>query len=295
MKLTNLLGSVVLGMGMLTANAFGSTIIQTGSFTVTGNIAQFNAGSSTAVNVATFNQTSVNSLITTVLCGIGNTCSGATLDQVDFVVHGNVSATLTASNPNAFTAYIGPLSGQGGTFAGGATSGRAIESDATLTLNDPLSNVATALPIASVATDTRRRVSCGTGTPSSGNFSNCLAVTPGTRVFNGAGVADGTGSYVRADGDFSTFAVESTYVTTGAGVVSFTLGLTSATTAGTLFNGITVPGNATRQNAVTDGVEVTYFYSFSETTPDAVPEPTTLLLAGSAFALAAILRKRTAR
>lgn len=293
MKLTNLLGSMVLGMGMLTANAFGVTIIQTGSFTVTGNIAAFNAGSSTTVNVATFNQTAVDAGI---VCGGGNTCSGATLQQVDFTVHGNVSSTLGITNPNAFTAYIGALAIQPGTFAGGGTSGLAIQSNATLNLDDPLSNVATALPTASIATDTRRRSSCGSATPTSGNFSNCLSVGAGGRTVNGSGTGDGFGSYVRADGDFSSFAVESTYVTTGSGIVTFTLGLTSATTTGTLFNSVAVPTNLTRQNSVTDGVEVTYTYTYTETIPDSgVPEPTTLLLAGSALALAGILRKRSSR
>ena len=294
MKLTKLIGTLAIGVGMMTSSAFATTI--TATFSTYGNLAAFAAGSGAHnVTAGQFDLATVNAGIT---CTAGYTCSGATLTGIDVTITGNVAATITLNNPNTFTAYVGALNLQGGTFSGGPTSGTSMNSAAVLQLTDPLTGLLiNSLPTATVATDTRRRIACGTGTPTSGNFSNCLAVLPGSRTFNGTGTDTVSTGFIGGGVDFSAIGGDPIYDTyAGTGVVTFTLSLTAGTNVGTLNNGITVTNNSTSTVATTNALEVMYTYEYTETLiPSGVPEPGTMFLGGAALLVAGFLRKRTAR
>ena len=246
--------------------------------TAYGNIASFTAPGSSTTSASQFNQTAVNAAVQS-SCAAGFTCSAVSLYEIDFTLTANLSSTVTVNNSTASTQYVGAISGQGGTYVGGATSGIAVASVATLTLSDPLNNdLVDVLPTFSIATDTRRKIACGSGTPTSGNYSNCLSIGSGSHMFSGTGTDTKSGSLTSGDLDPTTLAA---YV--GSGNVTFDLALGGQTNNGSLPSAVTIPGNTATIQALTNGLKVEYLYSYEQTAISSSPEPTTMALFGGAL------------
>jgi hypothetical protein len=271
-----------LGVILFAGGASATTI--TGSSTAYGNIAAFNAGSSSSVSANQFNQTLLDAAIQAA-CPAGDTCSGSTLTEIDVSLTVNLTASLGVNNSNAFTAYAPANSSTPGTYLGGATSGTAIADQASIEITDPVTDGIDFVdkPTFSVATTNQFKTTCGSsGTPSSAHFVNCLAIAPGSTTYSGTGTDMETGSYT---GDLS--GETSTYV--GSGVVSFALA-GSTLTPNTLPNGVTIPTNSASITALTHGLTVTYDYSYTEV--QNTPEPTTMALVGGALLAIGIIRKK---
>lgn len=287
-SIRRLIATSCLGMAVFVASASAATITRT--FSVFGDIPNFAAPSSNSTSAATFDKTEVDAYILATLCTPGFSCSGATLTQIDFTISAQLSSSLQLLNTTGSTQYVGAMAGQGGTFSGGATSGFAVASLSTLSLIDPLANdLVFTSPKFLIATNTRRRASCGSGTPSSGNFSNCLAVANGTSTYSGTGaLSTSTGTLTGA----GLAAALSTYQTFGAGSVTFDLDLAAGEDHGNLPSGVTITINNAQVLARTDGLQVAYTYTYQEVEASTIPEPTSILLFGSGLLLAGVIRKR---
>jgi PEP-CTERM motif len=270
-----------LGVLLFAGGASATTII--GSTTAYGNIAAFSAGpTGSTVSVNQFNQTSLDAAIQAA-CPTGDTCSASTLTEIDFSLQVNVTATVGVGNSNGITSYIGSITGSTGTF-GAPTSGIAIAEIVTTDLND---GITTGLvednPTFSAATTNQFKSASCSGTPAtSGSFHNCLAVASSGQSYSGTGTDTETGSYT---GDLS--GETSTYV--GAGLVNFTLAANGNTTTGSYPAGLTFPTNTAAVTALTNGLVVTYDYSYTETSS---PEPATMALVGGGLLLIGFIRKK---
>jgi len=274
-----------MGLVLLAASASATTITVTTS--VFGNVPGATApASGLNSSAAQFNATATNAAIQSA-CPVGHTCSALTLTEVDFNITANINASLGVSNTTGSTQYIGAF--VAGTF-GSPTSGTAISEVANLHLNDSITtNLAIAIPTFSVATNVQRKKACSSGTASAGNFSDCLSVATGSTTFSGTGSDTGQGSYLNTDGNWSS--VLAAYV--GTGSVSFTLSLDGTSNNGSLPAGVTIPTNSATLTALTNGLEVDYLYSYTDTVnPTGAPEPSTMVFAGSALLLAGIARRR---
>jgi hypothetical protein len=271
-----------LGVILFAGGASATTI--TGSSTAYGNIAAFNAGSSSSVSANQFNQTLLDAAIQAA-CPAGDTCSGSTLTEIDVSLTVNLTASLGVNNSNSFTTYAPANSATPGTY-GNATSGTAIADQAGIEITDPVTGGIdfTDKPTFSVATTNEfKNANCTVTTGiSSSHFANCLAIAPGSTTYSGTGTDTETGSYT---GDLS--GETSTYV--GSGSVSFDLS-GSTFTPNTLPNGVTIPTNSASITALTHGLTVTYDYSYTEV--QNTPEPTTMALVGGALLAIGIIRKK---
>ncbi len=271
----------------MAGSAFATPITVT--INVYGDIPSFTLETGTQTTSASqFNATAINAAITAA-CAVGHTCSSLTLNGIDFTLNATNSINLIAINSSGSTHHIGSISGSGGTFAGGATSGTALRAEEQITASDSITtNLVIANPTLSVATDTRMvRDNCASGTVTSGNFQNCLAVANGGASFSGTASDAGTASYLSSDANWAT--VLSTYV--GSGTVAFTLDSSSTTSNGTLYGVGGVTNSATEQ-FIANGLQVAYTYTYDDT--DAVPEPTTMALMGAALVGIGLIRRRRA-
>jgi len=267
---------------------------------VFGNVPSITAPNSGTVSASQFNASSyaVSPASCTSLYGPGATCSGITLTEIDVTIQANLSASVQVVNTNAGTSYVGPIGGSNGSF-GSATSGTAVDQVTTVSVDDPVNgDVVDAVPTFSISTTNEFRGTgagvgtCGaTGTATATRYVNCLSVAHGTTTFTGTGTDTETGSFFNTDGSWAT--EMSPY--TGSGSVTFTLSTAGGTNNGTLSAGVTIPTNTAQINALTDGLEVAYTYTYSETVTSGVPEPVTMLLVGSGLLGLAFARKRVRR
>jgi hypothetical protein len=171
-------------------------------------------------------------------------------------------------------------------------SGFAVAEVAALSVVDPLSNdVVDVMPTFSVATNVEFRglgagtgVCGATGVPNATHFVNCLAVAPGTHVFSGTGTDTQTGSYLSAD---LTAAVLAAYL--GTGTLSFNVALNGLTENGAIPAGVTIPADTANLQPLLNGLQVTYDYSYTQTSN---PEPATMALLATGFLGFGLLRKR---
>jgi len=280
--------AIGLGALLFVSSASATTITQT--TTVFGNIPSLTAPASGSTSAAQFNATTTNTAIQSA-CAAGHTCSALTLIEIDFAITANLSASVTVANSTGTTQFINSISGSGGVF-GAPTSGFAVAEVATVTLGDGItSGLAVAVPTFSVATNVERKKACA-GTPAtSGNFANCLSIGTAGASFSGTGTDMGSGSYMTSDSTL-TGAVSTEYV--GAGSVSFSLDIAGATNNGTLPAGVTIPTNTAALTALTNGLEVDYIYTYTDTITSSAPEPSTMLLFGGALLGAGLLRRRRA-
>jgi hypothetical protein len=121
---------------------------------------------------------------------------------------------------------------------------------------------------------------------------NCLSVNNGNTVFAGSGTDTQTGSIDNTDPDWAS--IYSVYA--GVSTVNFSLTTDGITNAGGLASGVTIPTNTSQIQALTNGLQVTYNYEYDETAiPSGVPEPSALLLGGSALVAAGVLRRKLGR
>jgi len=280
------------GVLLLVGTASASTI--NGTTSSFGNLSSFSAGSSSSTSAAQFNNIAVNAAIQAA-CPTGFTCSALTLNEIDVTLTAVTDASVTAANSNGSTAFIQSIPGQTGTF-GAPTSGVALEQVTTVDVIDPLANdIVDVIPTFSQATtnEGKRTGTPCTGTATSGNFLNCLAVAVGSQTYNGTGTdteEDGYGGG-NTNGPI-TVGVIAAYV--GAGNVTFNLSSTGGTSNGTLQSGVTLPTNAATVRSGTNALEVDYLYSFTETS--STPEPATLGVLGAGLvALSLIGRKKLAK
>jgi len=280
-------------LALASSFAFADSIsfsTELGTQGATGDIPGFAAPGDNSTSAAKWNAAASNSAIQAG-CPTGYTCGAATLYEIDFTITGNLSSTVTISNTTGASAQIQPIGGQGGTFSH-PSSGVAVDSSATLELSDPLSSdLVVTVPTFSISTNTEYKSVGGTGctgTANKSSFINCLNVAAGSTTFSGPGTATNSGGYFSTD---STWATEAAAYT-GSGDVNFTLTLTGSSTSGTLPTGVTIPTNIASIQALTDGLQVGYDYSFTETLNPSTPEPTTFVLFGGALVGLGLLGKR---
>jgi hypothetical protein len=265
--------SALLFVGSASADTIYSMV------STSGNISAFTAPGASTTSAGQFNQTAVNAAIQAG-CSAGYICSAATLYEIDFSLTANLSSTVVVANTTGSIQYVGAIGGQGGTFAGGATSGVAVASVATLDLSDALGNdIVTAIPTFSIATNTRRKVGCASGTATSGNFSNCLSVANGSQTFSGTGTDTKTGLLQTSDGSLGS-AELAAYV--GTGNITFNLALNGVTQNGSLPAGVTVPTNIANVQSLANGLNIQYLYSYTSVINES-PEPSTMALFGTAL------------
>jgi hypothetical protein len=272
-----------LGVLLFAGGASATTI--TGSTSSQGSNGAFGAGTTGSVSAGQFNQAAIDAAIAAA-CPVTDTCSGSTLVEIDFSLTVNTTATVTLSNTNAGTSYVGPLSGLNGTY-GSPTSGFAVGQLTTVDLNDPVTGtIVEDVPTFNAATTNEFRSSTCTGTAVATAFTNCLAVAHGGQTYSGTGTATDTGSYT---GDLS--GVVGTYV--GAGSVNFGLSSIGGTVNGRLPSNVGISTNTATIQALTNSLTVSYIYTYDDTVnPTGAPEPTTMALVGGALLAIGLVRKK---
>jgi len=284
-------GTALLALAISTASA--TTIIELGTEQSFGNIPTFVAPGTNSTSAQQYSVASANAAIAAT-CPAGYSCGTANLYEIDLSLTANLSATVTVANTSGGTSYIGPIGytspgspgTDNGTF-GHPTSGTDVAEVATILVNDALnSSEIVVVPTFSIASTNEFKTK-GTGAGCSGAaiataFVNCLAIPTGGKTFSGTGTDTEGASYSSTDANWAT--ESSTY--TGAGTVPFSLVLTGSTDTGAIPAGTTIPTNIAAVSALSDGLVVTYDYSYTATLippPPSTPEPTTFVLMGGAL------------
>ncbi len=279
-----------LGVLLFAGSASATTIM--GSTSTSGSNGAFGAGATGSVSAGQFNQVALDAAIQAA-CPPGFTCSGSTLNEIDFLLTVNTTAAVTVSNTNASTALVGPIgyvspSNPGpdnGTF-GHPTSGFALAQVTTVDLSDGITDdLIDDIPTFSAATTNEAKSNTCAGTAVASAFTNCLAVAAGGQTYSGTGTDTEAGSYT---GDLS--GEVGTYV--GAGSVSFTLGSIGGTVSGRLPTNVGIASNTATIQALVNSLTVTYDYSYTETAVSSAPEPTTMVLVGAGLLAIGMIRKK---
>jgi len=260
------------------ATSLASAVTITGTISFSTSLATQTASSATPqnFNLGQFNQTAINSAITAA-CTPGHVCSASTFTAIDFQLSVNVTDKFIAQNTTAGTLRVNV--GGPDAFGGSQTYSEAVQAD--LIMFDPnLYATAESLPTyfnpssVAVAANTTKTVSGTVSDTQTGH------VNVPTRVLT-TSVNNSSNTATLSSGDISTYI--------GSGTVTYELDLSS----GVHIPGTTPSGMNTGSDSVLNSgtAMITYTYTYTDT--NVAPEPTTMVLFGSALLGIGMLRKRS--
>jgi len=236
-------------------------------------------------NLGQFNRTAINAAITAA-CASGHTCTASNLTSIDFQLASTVNTAFITTNSTAGTLRVGVSGPDGFDGSGSLQYSYAVQAD--LVLFDPnLFSTVETLPTffntTSIATaKTSTKTTSGAASDTQTGHINVATGLLTTSVNNIANTATLSGPYTTVGTDLNTYV--------GAGTVTYEL----AIAAGYHVPGTTPAGLALNSDAtLTSGTAtIVYTYTYDDTVTT-TPEPTTMVLFGSALLGIGLLRKRS--
>jgi hypothetical protein len=266
-----------------------ATIITVSSGTYSGafatNFPSLGSPGSENVTVQQFDAFDANAAIQT-NCPVTDLCSALTLTAINFTLNGIVDGTLTFNNTNSTSVNVTPTCSPTCQLATAtADLGLTDQNGALVGSSFPSFNLTTSFSIAANSSVTKT----GTGTDSETGSINALT-----------GVVSNSLNQPESNSPLTSTQISNTYV---FNTIGFNGGTDVVTLSGMLTGFETQPGQIPNNVNISNNTEtldsassasIQYVYSYSDTViPTGTPEPTTMLLFGSALVGLGLLRNRS--